>query len=145
MKKSVKAVKKTKKCTKLTITADQAVKNRALKRISEREPRGECDKNERRVVENMSKIEDICDETADKIYEMRRKCFTIKEIAKAIGKRDRYVSAVLDYKNWREIGFGQVKCLRKEGLSIKAIANKLQIRDRIVARVLKGNRKAKKA
>ena len=93
----------------------------------------------------MSKIEDICDETADKIYEMRRKCFTIKEIAKSIGKRDRYVAAVLDYKNWREIGFGQVKRLRKEGLSIKAIAKKLQIRDRIVARVLKGNRKAKKA
>lgn len=145
MKKSVKAVKKIKKCTKLTITADQAVKNRALKRISDRESRGECDKDERRVVENMSKIEDICNETADKIYEMRRKCFTIKEIAKAIGKRDRYVAAVLDYKNWREIGFGQVKRLRKEGLSIKAIAKKLQIRDRIVARVLKGNRKAKKA
>ena len=69
MKKSVKAVKKIKKCTKLTITADQAVKNRALKRISDRESRGECDKDERRVVENMSKIEDICDETADKIYE----------------------------------------------------------------------------
>lgn len=145
MEKSVKAVKKIKKCTKLTITADKAVKNHALKRISDRESRGECDKDERRVVENMSKIEDICDETSDKIYEMRRKCFTIKEIAKAIGKRDRYVAAVLDYKHWRGIGFRQVKCLRKEGLSIKAIAKKLQIRDRIVARVLKGNRKTKKA
>lgn len=145
MKKSVKAVKKINKCTKLTITADHAVKNRALKRISDRESRGECDKDEQLVVENMSKIEDICDETEDKIYEMRRKCFTIKEIAKSIGKRDRYVAAVLDYKHWREIGFGQVKCLRKEGLSINAIAKKLQIRDRIVERVLKGNRKAKKA
>lgn len=149
MKKVKKAVKKTQKttkcskCTKCTITADQAVKQRALKRISDRESRGECDKDERRIIENMSKIEDICNETADKIYEMRRKCSTIKEIAKAIGKRDRYVAAVLDYKLWRDVGFGQVKRMRKEGKSIKAIAKELKISDRIVARVLKGSKGSK--
>ena len=120
---------------KLTITADQAMKRMAMKRI---ERRGQyVTDGERRLVRNMSKIEDLCEETADKIYEMRRKCFTIKEIAKAIGKRDRFVSAVIDYKLWRDVGFWQVKRLRKDGLSIKAIAKILHISDRIVSRVLK--------
>jgi hypothetical protein len=133
-----KTMKKSKTEQKLTITADQAMKRRAMKRIE----RQDVTDGERRLVQNMSKIEDLCEETADKIYEMRRKCFTIKEIAKAIGKRDRFVAAVIDYKLWRDVGFGQVKRLRKDGLSIKAIAKKLQIRDRIVSRVLNGKKKA---
>ena len=129
---------KSKNGRKCTITADQAMKRRAMKRISGQD----VTDGERRLVQNMSRIEDLCEETAGRIYEMRRKCFTIKEIAKAIGKRDRFVAAVIDYKLWRDVGFSQVKRLRKEGLSIKAIAKKLQIRDRIVARVLKGRKKA---
>ena len=118
---------------KITITADKAIKRMLMKRVSGLE----ATDSKRRLVQNMTKIEDICKDTADKIYEMRRKCFTIKEIAKAIGRRDRFVSAVIDYNFWHDVGFHQVKSLRRDGLSIKAIAKILHISDRIVSRVLK--------
>ena len=133
-----------------TTTADKAMKKLALARI---ERKRRCASPaltswlpcERKVVENMSRIEDVCKDTADKIYEMRRKCFSIKDIAKAIGRRDRFVAAVIDCNMWREVGVSQVRALRKEGLSIKAIAKKLKISDRTVSKVLSGGRKAGKA
>lgn len=131
-------MKNSKNGRKCTITADQAMKRSVTKRISGQD----VTDSERRLVQNMSRIEDLCEGTAGRIYGMRRKCFTIKEIAKAIGKRDRFVAAVIDYKLWRDVGSSQVKRLRKEGLSIKAIAKRLQISDSIVARVLKGRKKA---
>ena len=118
---------------KSTITADKAAKRIAMKRISRQKY---ITDEERNMIHGMSKIEDICKDTADKIYDMRRKCFSIKAIAKAIRKRDRFVSAVIGYNDWRHIGTCQVTALRKEGLSIKAIAKRLKISDRIVARVV---------
>lgn len=86
----------------------------------------------------MVKVVNKNDETKmiDKIFEMKRKCFPIKDIARAICKRDRYVSEIIKKNGWCDIGVKQVLQLRAEGSSIKAIAKKLRISDRIVSLVL---------
>lgn len=129
---------KGKSLQKRTVTANRAMKRILEERIARRP--NLCE-SERRLIGNFSKLEDIFEETAAKIYEMRRRCFPIKKIAKAIGKRDRYVAAVIDFKMWRGVGVWQVRDLRAQGMSIKAIAKKLRISDRIVSSVLKGGKR----
>jgi len=78
-------------------------------------------------------------EELDTVYDMKRKCFKIKEIARAIRRRDEYVSKIVKSNGWNRVGVDQVLTLRAaKGLSIKAIAKELGIRDRIVARVVNG-------
>lgn len=84
-----------------------------------------------------NKLADVDGTTAKKIYELRRRCLSIKEIAKRIRKSDRYVAAIVDYNKWRCIGADQVKRLHADGLGIKAIARKLHISDDAVRKVVK--------
>lgn len=72
----------------------------------------------------------------DKIFELKRKCYSIKEIAKEVHKRDRYVSAIIKANKWEDVGVKEVVQLRSEGNSIKKIAKLLKINDRIVSAVV---------
>lgn len=70
------------------------------------------------------------------IMDLKRKCFTMKQIGKRIHKSDHYVRWVLQKTgNWF-LGVWQVKNLRAQGLGIKAIAKRLKISDKIVSRVV---------
>ena len=70
------------------------------------------------------------------ILNLRRHCLTIKEIAKAVHRSDRYVASILDARGWRRLGLSEVKDMRKSGLSIRAIARNMGISDKTVAKAL---------
>lgn len=71
------------------------------------------------------------------IKNLRRHCFTVKQIAKIVHKRDRFVSHVLIVYNEYDSGIADVMRLRKAGLGIKQIAKRLKISDKIVSRVVR--------
>jgi len=88
------------------------------------------------------------DNTSDKrlcdvIVDMRRRCFTVKQIAKAVHKRDRYVSRCLLLNGVYHSGITTVISLRRRGMGIKAIAKMLKISDKIVSRVVRTHFKGK--
>ena len=82
------------------------------------------------------------------VLEMRRRCLTVKQIAKRLHRRDRYVSYVLNKTGEWGRGVSEVKQLRSRGYSIKAIARKLKISDKTVSKVVrthcKGNKRTVK-
>jgi len=74
------------------------------------------------------------------IIDLRRKCFTLKQIGKRIHKSDHYVSQVLVETYNEHLGVWQVTNLHAQGLGIKRIAKRLKISEKIVSRVLHTHR-----
>lgn len=75
-----------------------------------------------------------------KIYEMKCRCYSVKEIAKALHKSDRFVAKVIAENGWKDVGITEVRILRGNGWSVKKIARKLHISERIVSRVVNPGR-----
>jgi len=72
-----------------------------------------------------------------KIYEMKRRCYSVKEIAKALHKSDHFVAKVIADEGWKDVGITEVRILRGNGWGVKKIARKLHISEKIVSRVIK--------
>lgn len=85
---------------------------------------------------------DICPELAERIFRLKQRCLSIREISKTVHKSEKYVSLVIDKNGWREIGVAQVRALRKEGYTIKEIARRIHVRESVVSYVL-GRRKTR--
>lgn len=74
------------------------------------------------------------------IYEMKRHCRSVRDIAARIHKRESYVRGVLSLNGWNDLGRPEIMAMRDSGMSIKAIARKMCIDERLVSAVVHGRK-----